>query len=142
MLKFCTLMKLLVRRNYFCRIHFDVRLMITSRNDKTEFYLNHLYGCICNKVINTQIRSDNFHCQSISLTLFDIENIVVTLQKLYFFNTISPFSSFDSNWPHPAWRHHDSPTHLFSSLTIKPSEKWGFGHHPTFLGTKYQVCWL
>lgn len=86
--------------HYLCRIHFNVRLMIISRNDKTEFHLSHLYGCICNiKVINTQIRirSDNFHCRSISLTLFDIENIMVTLQNIYFFSMIlSLFCSSDS----------------------------------------------
>lgn len=43
------------------KYHFDVKLIIISRKEKTEFYLNYLYTAICNIDV-IKIKNSNFHC--------------------------------------------------------------------------------
>lgn len=78
--KSCTLMKHFWEIIIFVEYHFSVKLILRLKKDKTEFHLNYLYWAICNtEVIDTQTKSDYFYCWSISMALFDFQNIYLTV---------------------------------------------------------------
>lgn len=78
--KSCTTIKHFGEMIIFVEYHFNVKLMTTFKKDNTEFHLNSLYWAICNiEVIDIQTKSYYSYCWSISMTLFDFQNIYITV---------------------------------------------------------------